>query len=194
MSTEPQAINVRPVPNNIHQTNLGYLLQTSPSHKALNPMWPKVRPAAIPSPKRYRLRQPAIPALQPPLTFSVPRNTRQYPDSPELKDDTLGNEAIGRRIERRNFIALQPGALSLPGSEVVWDTQSNRLRSATLPATPISVTGTAITSQSNEASQATAPEQSSTTPQSPPSNSITENQTLLQIYQLAALRLACLAN
>ena len=182
VSTEPQAINVRPVPNN-YPPNEPWLPATDVT--ITQGFEPDVTQGSIKVGDTFTqtIQVTATSntgSIVPPLTFSVLREQfRQYPDSPELKDDTLGNEVIGRRIERRNFIALQPGALSLPSSEVVWwDTQSNRLRSATLPATPISVTGTAITSQSNEASQATAPEQSSTTPQSPPSNSITENQNL----------------
>ncbi len=182
VSTEPQAINVRPVPNN-YPPNEPWLPATDVT--ITQGFEPDVTQGSIKVGDTFTqtIQVTATSntgSIVPPLTFSVPREQfRQYPDPPELRDDTLGNEVIGRRIERRNFIALQPGALSLPSSEVVWwDTQSNRLRSATLPATPISVTGTAITSQSNEASQATAPEQSSTTPQSPPSNSITENQNL----------------
>ena len=182
VSTEPQAINVRPVPKN-YPPNEPWLPATDVT--ITQGFEPDVTQGSIKVGDTFTqtIQVTATSntgSIVPPLTFSVPREQfRQYPDPPELKDDTLGNDVIGRRIERRNFIALQPGALSLPSSEVVWwDTQSNRLRSATLPATPISVTGTAITSQSNEASQAITPEQSSAAPQSSPSTSITENQNL----------------
>ena len=182
VSTEPQAINVRPVPNN-YPPNEPWLPATDVT--ITQGFEPDVTQGSIKVGDTFtQTIQVTVTSntgsIVPPLNLAVPREQfRQYPVPPELKDDTLGNEVIGRRIERRNFIALQPGALSLPSSEIVWwDTQSNRLRSATLPATPISVTGTAITSQSNEASQAITPEQSSTTPQSPPSTSITENQNL----------------
>ena len=182
VSTEPQAINVRPVPNN-YPPNEPWLPATDVT--ITQGFEPDVTQGSIKVGDTFtQTIQVTVTSntgsIVPPLNLAVPREQfRQYPDPPELKDDTLGNEVIGRRIERRNFIALQPGALSLPSSEVVWwDTQSNRLRSATLPATPISVTGTAITSQSNEASQAITPEQSSTTPQSSPSTLITENQNL----------------
>ena len=182
VSTEPQTINVRPVPNS-YPRNEPWLPATGVT--VTQSFEPDVTQGSIKVGDTFtQTIQVTVTSntgsIVPPLNLAVPREQfRQYPDPPELKDDTLGNEVIGRRIERRNFIALQPGALSLPSSEIVWwDTQSNRLRKTTLPATPISVTGTAITSQSNEASQAITPEQSSTMPQSPPSTSITENQNL----------------
>ena len=182
VSTEPQAINVRPVPNN-YPRNEPWLPATDVT--VTQSFEPDVTQGSIKVGDTFtQTIQVTVTSntgsIVPPLNLAVPREQfRQYPDPPELKDDTLGNEVIGRRIERRNFIALQPGALSLPSSEIVWwDTQSNRLRNTTLPATPISVTGTAITSQSNEASQAITPEQSSAAPQSSPSTSITENQNL----------------
>ena len=182
VSTEPQAINVRPVPNN-YPPNKPWLPATDVT--ITQGFEPDVTQGSIKVGDTFTqtIQVTATSntgSIVPPLTFSVQREKfRQYPEPPELEDDTLGNEVIGQRIERRNFIALQPGALSLPSSEVFWwDTQSNRLRSATLPATPISVTGTAITSQSNEASQAITPEQSSAAPQSSPSTSITEKQNL----------------
>ena len=180
VSTESQAINVRPVPNN-YPRNEPWLPATDVT--VTQSFEPDVTQGSIKVGDTFtQTIQVTVTSntgsIVPPLNLAVPREQfRQYPDPPELKDDTLGNEVIGRRIERRNFIAQRPGALSLPSSEIVWwDTQSNRLRYTTLPATPISVTGTAITSQSNEASQAITPEQTSAAPQSSPSTSITENQ------------------
>ena len=182
VSTESQAINVRPVPNN-YPRNEPWLPATDVT--VTQSFEPDVTQGSIKVGDTFtQTIQVTVTSntgsIVPPLNLAVPREQfRQYPDPPELKDDTLGNEVIGRRIERRNFIAQRPGALSLPSSEIVWwDTQSNRLRYTTLPATPISVTGTAITSQSNEASQAITPEQTSAAPQSSPSTSITENQNL----------------
>ncbi len=182
VSTEPQAINVRAVPDN-YPRNEPWLPATDVT--VTQSFEPDVTQGSIKVGDTFtQTIQVTVTSntgsIVPPLNLAVPEEQfRQYPDPPELKDDTLGNEVIGRRIERRNFIALQPGALSLPSSEMVWwDTQSNRLRNTTLPATSISVTGTAITSQSNEASQAITPEQSSAAPQSSPSTSITENQNL----------------
>ena len=182
VSTESQAINVRPVPNN-YPRNEPWLPATDVT--VTQSFEPDVTQGSIKVGDTFtQTIQVTVTSntgsIVPPLNLAVPREQfRQYPDPSELKDDTLGNEVIGRRIERRNFIAQRPGALSLPSSEIVWwDTQSNRLRYTTLPATPISVTGTAITSQSNEASQAITPEQTSAAPQSSPSTSITENQNL----------------
>ena len=92
-------------------------------------------------------------------------------------------------------MALQPGVLSLPSSEIVWwDTRSDSLRRTALPATSISVTGTAITPKSGTATRAATPEQSSSAKQMQQLNSTNEINNAAKVFSTNRLTPALLGN
>ena len=186
VSTEPQTINIRPVPSSYPK----------------NAPWLPATDVTITQAFDRDLTQGTVEvgetftqtiqvtiasntgSIAPPLNLALSsEHFREYPDPPNLQDDTLGNEVIGRRIERRSLMALQPGVLSLPSSEIVWwDTRSDSLRRTALPATSISVTGTAITPKSGTATRAATPEQSSSAKQMQQLNSSNEINNAAKVF------------
>ena len=198
VSTEPQTINIRPVPSSYPK----------------NAPWLPATDVTITQAFDRDLTQGSIEvgetfaqtiqvtvtsntgSIAPPLNLALSsEHFREYPDPPNLQDDTLGNEVIGRRIERRSLMALQPGVLSLPSSEIVWwDTRSDSLRRTALPATSISVTGTAITPKSGTATRAATPEQSSSAIQMQQLNSTNEINNAAKVFSTNRATPALLGN
>ena len=76
----------------------------------------------------------------PEIDAAVPDGIKQYPDQPTLENRVDDAGLVAIRQEKVALIPSQPGTLILP--EVVipwWNTRTNKLESARLPARPIDV-------------------------------------------------------
>ena len=72
--------------------------------------------------------------------LSVPSGLKAYPDQPKLDDSAQDGELIGSRDQTIAFMADSPGHYTIPALTVKWwDTQSNQLRTATLPARTLTI-------------------------------------------------------
>lgn len=72
--------------------------------------------------------------------LSVPPGLKAYPDQPKLSDASQGGELVGSRDQTIAFMADSPGQYTIPALKVKWwDTQSNQLRTATLPAGTLTI-------------------------------------------------------
>lgn len=93
--------------------------------------------------------------------LSVPSGLKAYPDQPKLSDTAQGGELIGSRDQTIALMADTPGHYTIPALSVKWwDTKTNQLRTATLPArilTILPAPGSAAAPGSASAPAATAP-------------------------------------
>lgn len=79
-------------------------------------------------------------AQLPPLPGEPGSRYKIYPDQPIIGETIDRGSVVGQRIESTAIVPQQPGELVLPAISVDWwDTQANQLRTATLPATTITV-------------------------------------------------------
>ena len=101
----------------------------------------------------------------PPLPSEPGDRYKNYPDQPKIGETIDRGSVVGQRIESTAIVPQQPGELMLPAVSIDWwDTQANQLRTATLPATRITVAAAALTDapksaayENQSASEATAP-------------------------------------
>lgn len=76
----------------------------------------------------------------PELPGWVPAAFKSYPDQPELSDAHSGDGVTGTRVEKIAIIPSRPGSHELPPIRVTWwNTQTDRLEVAELPAQQIEV-------------------------------------------------------
>ncbi len=81
----------------------------------------------------------------PEITLDDINGIKQYPDQPIKKDQAKGSGITGTRQEKIALIPTQAGDYQLP--EIVipwWNTKSNRVEIARLPARKITVTGESV--------------------------------------------------
>jgi len=101
----------------------------------------------------------------PPLPSEPGDRYKNYPDQPKIGETIDRGSVVGQRIESTAIVPQQPGELMLPAVSIDWwDTQANQLRTATLPATRITVAAAApseapksVAYESQSANEATAP-------------------------------------
>lgn len=93
--------------------------------------------------------------------LSVPSGLKAYPDQPKLNDSAQGGELIGSRDQTIALMADTPGHYTIPALTVKWwDTQTNQLRTAALPARTLTILpapGSAAAPGSASAPAAAAP-------------------------------------
>jgi hypothetical protein len=70
---------------------------------------------------------------------------RVYSEPAAVQESTDGMYITGTRLQRHTFVPTKPGALRLPGLEVLWwNVTTGTLQRATLPARTVTITGTAL--------------------------------------------------
>ena len=83
-------------------------------------------------------------AAIPPLGAVLPDSLKAYPEPPELSDTQTRSGIVGTRTESTSLVATAPGTLTLPQVQLTWfDTVHQQVKTATLPARTVDVTGAA---------------------------------------------------
>ncbi len=96
----------------------------------------------------------------PPLTMPLPDSLKAYPEPPKLNESQGSSGIIGTRTESTSLVAIQPGTLTVPEVAVTWfDTVHRQVRTASLPARTIGISGAPIQVQNRARQQATGPKQ-----------------------------------
>ena len=89
-------------------------------------------------------------AQLPPVMFPPAQGLKFYPDQPNIADAEAAGGLVGTRVDSVAVVPTQAGHWQIPELRIPWwDTTSNQLRYAVLPARELEVTGTvpAITPQ-----------------------------------------------
>lgn len=98
----------------------------------------------------------------PELELKAPAGAEVYPDKPDTRTRDDGSWLYGERTRKFAIVPTRPGSLTLPAVEVKWwNTTTDRIEIASLPAREITVTGAAL------ASSPTAPGNVSPLPSTP---------------------------
>lgn len=125
----------------------------------------------------------------PPLSFTLPDSLKAYPEPAKLSETQTRSGVVGTRIESTSLVATQPGDITLPEVHVTWwDTVNQRVRTAALPAHPITITG-------NPTSAPSAPVPAPTVAQAlpppvPPTPEVTPEPTPSRMYFWLAVAFA----
>jgi hypothetical protein len=132
-------------------------------------------------------------AQLPPLLFSPQQGLKYYPDQPSIEDSESDQGVIGMRVDSAALVPVQPGSYALPEVRIPWwDTSTDSLRYATLPARTLRVSAAPQAAGSGVADTDPAP--GATGPAEPSANraglegSVTDttvNSTALRSWQLA---------
>jgi hypothetical protein len=87
-----------------------------------------------------------IGSMAPPTPLTLDEQYfRIYPAAPVIDDDTRGDTVKGSRLQTNSVVPLQPGALILPATEIIWwDTQNKKVRVSSTSDRTLNVSGTAI--------------------------------------------------
>lgn len=82
----------------------------------------------------------------PPLALQLPdAHFKIYPEAPQLEEATSTETVTGSRQQHYALVPTAPGQVALePVSMIWWDTNTNRVRTASLPAHSISLIGPAL--------------------------------------------------
>jgi hypothetical protein len=81
----------------------------------------------------------------PPLAVQLPTSIKAYPEQPKLSESQTRSGIVGTRTESSSLVATQPGDLTLDEVRLPWwDVAHRELKTATLPARTIHVTGVPI--------------------------------------------------
>jgi hypothetical protein len=79
-------------------------------------------------------------AQLPELRSAIPATVRQYPDQPTLENRFSNDGIVGVRHEKMALIPAESGMVTLPAIEIPWwNTVTNQMETATLPARTILV-------------------------------------------------------
>ncbi|MEQ9465109.1 MAG: BatD family protein [Haliea sp.] len=91
--------------------------------------------------RTVRLRGEGVQGAQlPPVEFAAPDALRYYPDQPLVDDREDGNGVVGLRRDSAALVASRAGSWTLPEVRIPWwDTESDSLRYAVLPARQIAI-------------------------------------------------------
>ncbi len=91
--------------------------------------------------RTLRLRGEGVHGAQlPPVEFIAPDALRYYPDQPLVDDREDANGAVGLRRDSAALVASQAGSWTLPEIRIPWwDTETDSLRYAILPARTIHI-------------------------------------------------------
>ncbi len=82
----------------------------------------------------------------PELEVKMPAGAEVYPDKPDTRTRDDGSWLYGERTRKFAIVPTRPGTLSLPAVEVHWwNTTTDQIEIASLPARGITVTGAALT-------------------------------------------------
>ncbi|MEQ9396639.1 BatD family protein [Haliea sp.] len=91
--------------------------------------------------RTLRLRGEGVHGAQlPPVEFTAPDALRYYPDQPLVDDREDSNGVVGLRRDSAALVASRAGSWTLPEVRIPWwDTETDSLRHAVLPAREISI-------------------------------------------------------
>lgn len=79
-------------------------------------------------------------AQLPPMLFPATDGLKFYPDQPTISDSELASGLIGTRVDSVAVVPTQAGNWQIPETRIPWwDTRSNQLRYAVLPARTLNV-------------------------------------------------------
>lgn len=82
----------------------------------------------------------------PELELNAPAGAEVYPDKPDTRTRDDGSWLYGERTRKFAIVPTRPGSLTLPAVEVKWwNTTTDQIETASLPAREITVTGAALT-------------------------------------------------
>lgn len=96
-------------------------------------------------------------AQLPPLLFSPQQGLKYYPDQPSIEDSESDQGVVGMRVDSAALVPVQPGTYTLPEVRIPWwDTGTNSLRYATLPARTLQVSAAAQAPESSAAGTGSA--------------------------------------
>lgn len=139
VQSDPVTISVRPVPPNFRGDHW-----LPAKNLSLTAEWSEPQPefrVGEPVTRIIRLTAEGLAASQlPEINLTLPDGVRSYRDQPQLQASVKGNGIIAQREEKIALIPQQPGILKLPSIEIPWwNTASDQLETATLPAVEIAV-------------------------------------------------------
>ena len=81
-------------------------------------------------------------AIPPPSTTFTSPLMRQYPETPQLEDDSRGDSVTGRLTQNDSFVPSWGGTVEIPAVEITWwDTQARQVRLTRLPARQLTIAG-----------------------------------------------------
>jgi hypothetical protein len=79
-------------------------------------------------------------AQLPPILYPATRGLKFYPDQPEITDGEAATGLVGTRVDSVAIVPTEAGNWSIPELRIPWwDTSSNELRYAVLPARELTV-------------------------------------------------------
>jgi hypothetical protein len=82
----------------------------------------------------------------PPLATSIPTSMKSYPEAPRLHEVPTAAGIVGTRAESTSLVATAPGTVTLPEVSLTWwDTVNQQVKTTSVPARTVNVTGTAAT-------------------------------------------------
>jgi hypothetical protein len=97
-------------------------------------------------------------AQLPPVMFPPTAGLKFYPDQPVITDGESASGLVGTRVDSVAVVPTQAGHWQVPELRIPWwDTRSNELRYAVLPARELEVTGAAPASAQTAPAPLTAP-------------------------------------
>lgn len=80
----------------------------------------------------------------PPLATSLPTELKAYPETARLNEVPTAAGVVGTRAETTSLVATQPGEATLPEVRLTWwDTVNQEVKTASVPAHTVTITGTA---------------------------------------------------
>jgi hypothetical protein len=143
-STEPLAITVRPRPADFPAAAVWLPAR----NLTLEEDWstpPDQLQAGESATRTLRLRGEGVHGAQlPPVEFTAPDGLRYYPDQPLVDDREDANGAVGLRRDSAALVASRAGSWTLPEVRIPWwDTETDSLRYATLPARTLDIAAAA---------------------------------------------------
>jgi len=139
VESDPTIITVRPIPPTFPGDHW------LPAKKlSLTAEWSESQPefrAGEPVTRVLRITAEGLAASQlPEIDLPLPAGVRSYRDQPQLQAHAEGNVVVSQREEKIALIPEQPGILKLPAINIPWwNTTTNSLEIASLPAVEIAV-------------------------------------------------------
>lgn len=141
VATPPLIVEVRPVPDAFPVNSAWFPAEDV----SLTDTWTPADGHAVGAPIRRELVVRAVGTTGsaiPPLTALLPRAFRGYPEPASLGERIVDGTVVGARTELRAVIPTAPGAVVIPGVEIVWwNTRTDTLATTAVPVRRIAVTG-----------------------------------------------------
>lgn len=190
-SSQAVTLNVRPRPEGV-AGNWWLPARAVTLTERWDPTRPSVR-VGEPITRRIELRADGVsPAQLPTLPDDDVAGVKRYAEAPKVTESVRGTV----RVDETTLIPTQAGAVTLPPIEVSWwDTKSDSMRTATLPARNIEVTPALGGDAPAGAGAAPVPAPAAAAPETAPANvpAISALAERLDLRAIAALAVAAIA-